>query len=61
MWHGYDTVTAHVTDYPSLISNYSCLDTDLTIMDTDNQYDLDKKTLEEVFGANLEDAEEACT
>ena len=28
-------------------------------MDTDNQYNSDKETLDDVFGANVEDAEEA--
>ena len=59
MWHGYDTVTAHMTDYPSMISDHSCLDTDLIIMDTNNQYNSDEETLDEVFGANLEDVKEA--
>ena len=56
MWHGYDTVTACVTD---LITDHSCLDTDLTITDTNSQYNSDQESLDEVFGANIEDAEEA--
>ena len=56
MWCWYDTVTACMLTWylitPLILISPS------TIMDTDSQYNSDEETLDDIFGANVEDAEE---